>query len=349
LKCGTRSWAEAEEKKQHLLYQLTAEPTAVVTEAPAMPRTIQECVDLFLKDKSVQGFTDGNFRAYRHQLNRLITYFAGLGIFGIQLVTREALAGYCATWPALYPSGATRYRVRARHNSFFRFCHSCGWIPRQPEMPRMKEPESETSPLDAEEFQRLLDAVTRLREPEDQQRIRGLFLLQRWSGLAIRDALTLPKAELIKDSKGIYHVVTARQKTKTPVSVPIPARVAEELLRVPNSNPDFFFWDGKRDEYLFSICMGQHVKKVFVAAGLDDGQHMKSHRLRDTFAVELLAKGVPLEEVSKLLGHTSIKTTEKHYAKWVKGRQDRLDSLVMGTWAKTKARRAQVLSCPHTG
>jgi integrase len=39
-------------------------------------------------------------------------------------------------------------------------------------------------------------------------------------------------------------------------------------------------------------------------------------------------ESVPLEEVSKLLGHESIKTTERHYAKWVKGRQARLHSLV---------------------
>ena len=47
---------------------------------------------------------------------------------------------------------------------------------------------------------------------------------------------------------------------------------------------------------------------------------------------DLLEKGVPLEEVSKLLGHESIKTTERSYAKWVKGRLDRLNSLVIGTW-----------------
>jgi integrase len=40
----------------------------------------------------------------------------------------------------------------------------------------------------------------------------------------------------------------------------------------------------------------------------------------------------PAEEVSKLLGHESIKTTERHYAKWVKGRQDRLDALLSETW-----------------
>jgi integrase/recombinase XerD len=60
---------------------------------------------------------------------------------------------------------------------------------------------------------------------------------------------------------------------------------------------------------------------------------MMSHRLRDVFVLDLLEKGVPLEEVSKLLGHESIKTTERSYAKWVKGRQERLDSLVMGTWS----------------
>jgi integrase/recombinase XerD len=69
------------------------------------------------------------------------------------------------------------------------------------------------------------------------------------------------------------------------------------------------------------------------------GRSVQVIRLRDTFAVDLLEKGVPLEEVSKLLGHESIKTTERHYSKWVKGRQDRLDKSVIGTWAKPKSRR----------
>jgi integrase/recombinase XerD len=44
------------------------------------------------------------------------------------------------------------------------------------------------------------------------------------------------------------------------------------------------------------------------------------HILRDTFAVELLLSGVPMEDVQILLGHTSIRTTEKNYAPWVKAR-----------------------------
>jgi integrase len=43
-------------------------------------------------------------------------------------------------------------------------------------------------------------------------------------------------------------------------------------------------------------------------------------------------KGTAAEVVSKLLGHTSIKTTEKHYAPWVKSRQVKLEEAVKMTW-----------------
>lgn len=71
---------------------------------------------------------------------------------------------------------------------------------------------------------------------------------------------------------------------------------------------------------------------LFSDAKIKAGGSMMSHRLRDTFAVDLLENGVPLEEVTKLLGHQSTKTTERSYAKWVKARQDRLDALVIATW-----------------
>jgi hypothetical protein len=50
--------------------------------------------------------------------------------------------------------------------------------------------------------------------------------------------------------------------------------------------------------------------------------------------VALLEKGVPLDVVSMLLGHTSIKTTEKHYAPWVKSRQTAFEDAVKLAWAQ---------------
>jgi integrase/recombinase XerD len=73
----------------------------------------------------------------------------------------------------------------------------------------------------------------------------------------------------------------------------------------------------------------QRLKSVYEMAGIPDGL---SHRLRDTFSVDLLQKGISLETVSQLLGHTSIMTTQKHYAPWVKNRQDALEAAVRATF-----------------
>jgi len=71
------------------------------------------------------------------------------------------------------------------------------------------------------------------------------------------------------------------------------------------------------------------LRRLFALAGVPSGH---AHRYRDTFAVELLLSGVPLERVSVLLGHQSVRVTEKHYAPWVLARQEQLESDVRRTW-----------------
>ena len=56
------------------------------------------------------------------------------------------------------------------------------------------------------------------------------------------------------------------------------------------------------------------------------------HMFRDTFAVELLLSGVPIDQVSLLLGHSSVKVTEKHYSPFVKARQEQLENSVKLSW-----------------
>jgi integrase/recombinase XerD len=62
--------------------------------------------------------------------------------------------------------------------------------------------------------------------------------------------------------------------------------------------------------------------------------------LRDTFAVENLLAGVTLEKVSLLLGHSSIKATERHYAPFVKARQDQIVAAVKQAWTTMAEGRA---------
>ena len=55
---------------------------------------------------------------------------------------------------------------------------------------------------------------------------------------------------------------------------------------------------------------------------------------RDTFAVEMLLAGVPIDQVSLLLGHASVKITEKSYAPFVKARQIQLQESVRNAWKR---------------
>ncbi len=330
---GTRSWEEAEAVKRQLQDQLAGRTPESRPEDNA--RTIQAAIAVFLEDKTVQGVTPGVLKKYTRELDRLQRHCESRSIFTVQAVTREVLTGFCATWESVYPSSYTRSKVRERLRSFLRYCYEAKWLERVPALPKIKVDEPPTLPLTADEYTRLLDAVYgQIADRKQADRVHALFQIMRWSGLAIRDALTLERAEIKRDAqKRLYRIVTSRQKTKTHVSVPIPAAIAEELLSVTNGNERYIFWSGVGEEESVTKNWAKYyVAPVFKAAGLAGEGHMMSHRLRDTFAVDLLQKGVPLEEVSKLLGHTSIKTTERHYAKWVQGRQDRLDSLVVGAW-----------------
>ena len=71
------------------------------------------------------------------------------------------------------------------------------------------------------------------------------------------------------------------------------------------------------------------LRKLFKLAGVPKGH---AHRFRDTFAVELLLANVPIERVSVLLGHASVRITEKHYAPWVRDRQQQLEADVASSW-----------------
>jgi site-specific recombinase XerD len=328
---GTRSWSEAEENKRRLEDSLAGRTPKQSGEG----RSIESAIEVFIQDKTNQGVTDKVLGKYTLELRRFKEYCATKNVFTVQAINPELLTGYCATWTRLYPSSLTRSKVRERLRSFFRYCFQAEWISRVPSLSKIKVDEPPTLPLNTAEYKRLLDAVyVTFSDPQRCAKVHALIQLMRWSGLAIRDALTLKRGELIHDKKqGIHRIVTARQKTGVHVSVPIPDAVAAELLKVLNGNPEFVFWSGNGEQESATKNWAKYyIAPLFKAAKIPNEGHMMSHRLRDTFAVDLLEKGVPLEEVSKLLGHESIKTTERSYAKWVKGRQDRLDKLVIGTW-----------------
>jgi len=127
-----------------------------------------------------------------------------------------------------------------------------------------------------------------------------------------------------------------RAKTGTPVYVPLPTEVANLLREIPNSNPRYFFWSGTGERENAKKSWDKSLRRLFKSANLREAdgtpKRCTAHMCRDTFAVELLLSGVPLDQVSLLLAHDSIKVTEKHYAPFVKARQEQLETSVRLAW-----------------
>ena len=156
-------------------------------------------------------------------------------------------------------------------------------------------------------------------------RLHALVLLLLYSGLRIRDAVTLSRDRVVNGKLLLY---TA--KTGTPVFCPLPPFVVAELDNAQGSNAQHFFWSGEGKP---KSCVGdwqRSLKKLFRLAGVEKAH---AHRFRHTFAINLLLAGVPLDRVATLLGHASSRITEKHYAPWVRARQEQLEADVQRVWA----------------
>jgi integrase/recombinase XerD len=110
------------------------------------------------------------------------------------------------------------------------------------------------------------------------------------ASLRIRDAVTL-RCDRIQ--KGKLFLYTA--KTETAVWCPLPSTVTDALSAIPISkDAQYFFWTGESKP---KSCVGdwqRSLRRLFRLAGVPDAH---AHRFRDTFAVELLLAGVPLERV----------------------------------------------------
>ena len=261
------------------------------------------------------------------------------------------------TWKV---NSLVRQKRQGQVIGFFWFCERAGWLPRNYAsditrgLGRIQVKVTQTGYFQPDEYKAVIDATYLYsdRPKIDKHnslliggdRIRALTELMRWTGLRIRDAVTLERNRLSHDpATDIWSVMVYQKKTGDPVYCPIPPDVAEALRTIPasqkgNTNDKYFFWTGSGLPKTIVSNWQRSYGKLFRLTALKEpgGQPKRCHphMLRDTFAVESLLAGMRLEEVSTILGHSSVRITEKHYMPWVRARQASLNQSVMASWAK---------------
>ena len=141
--------------------------------------------------------------------------------------------------------------------------------------------------------------------------VRDIFLFCCYTGLAFADIKKLKVSEIGVGIDGSKWIFTNRQKTDTISRIPLLPKALEIIAKYEN-HPSCLN-SGKVLPVLSNQKYNEYLKEIANICGIR--KKMTTHTARHTFATTItLSNGVPMESVSKMLGHKNIKTTQ-HYAK----------------------------------
>jgi integrase/recombinase XerD len=292
---------------------------------------IANSVERFFEDMAARGLADVTIGKHNVLLRKcFLPWCRTRGLHSLKQIGVDEITQFRTTWT---DAPITKHKKQERLKGFFHFCVAREWLRTNPvaALKPVKVPPTPTLPFEEDQVAAILEACDRfslkgIYGEQNRARLKALTLLMRYSGLRIRDAVTCERKRLVNGKLLLYQA-----KTGTPVYCPLPPLVVDALNEVNGSNPQYFFWSGNGKPKSVVADVQRSFRKLLELADVQGHPHM----FRDTFAVELFKRGVPIETVSMLLGHASVKVTEKHYKPWVKTLQEKLEADAMKAWPST--------------
>lgn len=302
--------------------------------------SVEHACDSFMSDARARHLSDSTMKKYRLLLTNelpvedrerfstsLVMFCRDKGLRFIQELNMDWLLQFRGAWR---DGAISSQKKLERLRAFWRWLVDQGWSERNFAMklrpPKITKPP--TMPFTQDEMVAILKACAEHGGPGQLHyglRLRALILLARYSGLRIGDAASCAVERLDGNRLFLY-----THKTRVMVYSRLPRQVVEALDATPRVSEKYWFWTGCGSMDTLTGCWRRSFAKVCRAANIVGGH---PHRLRDTFAVELLLAGIPIERVSVLLGHKSVRTTEQHYAAWVQARQVQVEQDLAAAWA----------------
>ncbi|MFV8351718.1 site-specific integrase [Flavobacterium sp. XS2P14] len=190
-----------------------------------------------------------------------------------------------------------------------KICISNGWLDKDPFANyKSKIREVERDYLTQEEVQ---DIYSKVFVTERLNLVKDIFVFSCFTGLAYIDVKNLTVSNISMGIDGGKWIFTHRQKTETASRIPL-LPIPEEIILKYANHPQCMNED-KLLPILSNQKMNSYLKEIADVCGIK--KDLTFHIARHTFATTVtLTNGVPIESVSKMLGHKSLRTTQ-HYAK----------------------------------
>ena len=237
-----------------------------------------------------------------------------------------------------YKMSSVAVYLRRLHQAFRRAMLEAGLRDDPFDLIDIETPAYERNALSAEDLQRLL-AYRPHRSVDNHVRL--IFLLGCFTGLAFSDLKKLRMEDVYTLGDGRRYLSICRTKTQNGSIVPL-LPIAEEILAYVGQGRTEGLWFR---EFPVNSHFNRKVRELLVKAGCSPHTEASSHTARHTFATTIcLENGLPIETVSRMLGHRFISTTEL-YAKVSKQKIAREMRPLMGSEQTQRLRRALRI-CP---
>jgi site-specific recombinase XerD len=194
-------------------------------------------------------------------------------------------------------------------NKIIKICLANDWLDKNPFANyKSKVKEVERVYLSEDEIQNIINKDFKT---ERLSLVRDIFLFSCFTGLAYIDVKNLTKSHVSIGIDGEKWIFTHRQKTETASKIPI-LPVTQIIIDKYADHPKY-----NNDDRLLPILTNQKMNAYLkeIASICEINKELTFHIARHTFATTVtLTNGVPIESVSKMLGHKNLRTTQ-HYAK----------------------------------
>ncbi len=203
----------------------------------------------------------------------------------------------------------TAVKYLKNFNKIIKLCLANNWLDKNPFANyKSKVKEVERVYLTESEIQNIINKDFKI---ERLSLVRDIFLFSCFTGLAYVDVKNLTKSHISIGIDGDKWIFTHRQKTETASKIPVlpvTQMIIDKYADHPKSN---------NEDRLLPILTNQKMNAYLkeIAAVCEIEKELTFHIARHTFATTVtLTNGVPIESVSKMLGHKNLRTTQ-HYAK----------------------------------
>ena len=194
-------------------------------------------------------------------------------------------------------------------SKIIKICLANHWIDRNPFANyKSKVKEVERVYLSEVEIQNIINKDFKT---ERLSLVRDIFLFSCFTGLAYIDVKNLTKSHINIGIDGEKWIFTHRQKTETASKIPI-LPLTQMIINKYEDHPEC-----NNQNKLLPILSNQKMNAYLkeIAGVCEIEKELTFHIARHTFATTVtLTNGVPIESVSKMLGHKNLRTTQ-HYAK----------------------------------